>query len=179
MNKRIIVITGIILLAALARLLPHAPNFSPIGAIALFAGAFIANRVLSILIPVGAMIVSDAMMGFSGWNYPEQTLTVYAIFTLIVFIGRSIQNNKGVLQVGAASISSSVFFFIISNFMVWAGGFYHQPALYPTNFSGLMECYTAAIPFFRNSFAGDLFYTTILFGGYYLLQINAPKLVQE
>jgi hypothetical protein len=173
MNKKLLVISGIILAAALSRLLPHADNFSPIGAIALFAGAFIANRFLAFVIPVLALVLSDALMGFPGWAYPSQIIMVYLTFGLITLLGSTLKNNKGALRVGATSLASSLVFFVVTNFVVWLGGFYAM------NFSGLVNCYVSAIPFFKSSLAGDLFYTTVLFGGFYLIQINAPKLVEE
>lgn len=179
MNKKLIAVSVIILLAAVSRLFPHAPNFTPLGAIALFAGAYIGNRFLAFLIPLCAMIVSDALMGFKGWAYPEQTITVYSTFLLITLLGFVLKNNKGILRVGATSVAASVLFFITTNFAVWLGGFFHTPALYPLNGTGLAECYVAAIPFFSNTLTGDLFYNLVLFGGFYLLQVNVPQLVTE
>lgn len=179
MNKKLIVISALILAAATVRLLPHAPNFTPLGAIALFAGAYITNRFLAFLLPILAMVVSDAMMGFAGWNYPEQTVAVYAAFGLITWLGMNMRNNKSAFRIGASSLAASVLFFVVTNFMVWASGFSSATPLYTTNFAGLVNCYVMAIPFFNYSVAADLFYSTVLFGGFYLLQINVPKLVQE
>lgn len=179
MNKKLLIISAFILIAAIARLLPHASNFTPIGAMALFAGAYIGNRFLSFIIPTVAMIISDALMGFSGWAYPEQTITVYITFLLITLLGSGMRNNKGILRVGLFSISASLLFFVVTNFMVWIGGFYHSPALYTLDLAGLVQCYVAGIPFLSPTLASDLMYNSILFGGFYLLQINLPKLVQE
>lgn len=179
MNKKLIVISGIILAAAAARLLPHAPNFTPLGAMALFAGAYIANRVLAFIIPLAAMILSDAAMGFTGWDYPEQTAAVYATFALITLLGMNMRNNKNVMRVAGSSIAASVVFFVVTNFVVWMSGFFAVTPLYNTTFAGLMQCYTMAIPFFNNTLSADLFYNTVLFGSFYLVQVNMPKLVTE
>lgn len=179
MNKKLLVISGIILAAAAARLLPHAPNFTPLGAMALFAGAYIANRALALIIPLAAMILSDAAMGFSGWDYPEQTIVVYSTFVLITLLGMNMRNNKSIVRIAGSSIASSVVFFVVTNFVVWMSGFFAITPLYPTNFAGLVECYTLAVPFFNNTLSADLFYTSVLFGSFYLVQINAPKLVTE
>jgi hypothetical protein len=179
MNKKLLVITAFILAAAAARLLPHAPNFTPLGAIALFAGAYISNRLLAFIIPILAMILSDALMGFAGWDFPEQIITVYGSFALITLLGMNMRNDKSVLRIGASSVAASVLFFVVTNFMVWMSGFYATPALYATNFSGLVSCYVAAIPFFTPTAAADLFYSSVLFGAFYLVQVNVPKLVQE
>lgn len=179
MNKRFLVISGIILAAASARLLPHAPNFTPLGAMALFAGAYISNRFLAVLIPALAMLLSDALMGFAGWNYPEQTIAVYAMFALITVLGMNMRNNKSVFRVAGSSLAASVLFFIATNLMVWISGFGSATPLYPTSFAGLVDCYVKAIPFFGYTLGADMFYSTVLFGGFYLLHVNLPKLVQE
>lgn len=179
MNKRISIIIAIIFVAALTRLLPHAPNFTPFAAIALFGGAYIGNKYLSILVPMLAMLVSDALMGFNGWAFTEQVIAVYGSFALIAFMGQTMQNDKSVLKVGGTTIAASVVFFIITNFAVWMGGAFHSPALYSMNFSGLVECYVAAIPFFTNSLSGDLFYSAVLFGGFYLASINVQALKES
>ncbi|MEI6507802.1 MAG: DUF6580 family putative transport protein [Bacteroidota bacterium] len=179
MNKRFTLVAAIVFLAAISRLLPHLPNFTPIGAMALFAGAYITNRFLAFITPLAAMLLSDALMGFNGWYFTEQTIAVYATFMLITLLGLSLQNNKSVVKIGLMSISSSLLFFVVTNLFVWIGGFYHKPELYPLNTAGLMECYTMAIPFFDKTLASDLFYNAILFGGFYLLQINIPSLKTE
>jgi hypothetical protein len=176
MNKRVITVISIVFAAALTRLLPHAPNFTPLAAMALFGGAYIGNRYLAVLIPLLAMLLSDALMGFNGWVFTEQVITVYSCFTLIAILGTTLQSNKGIIRVAGASISSAVLFFILTNFAVWFGGYFHTPALYPMNGAGLAACYAAAIPFFQNTLMGDLFYSSVLFGGFYLLTINIPSL---
>jgi hypothetical protein len=68
-------------------------------------------------------------------------------------------------------LASSVLFFVLTNFGVWA-----FDALYPKTLEGLMACYVAAIPFFRNTLLGDLSYTVVLFGGFALLERRIPVL---
>ncbi|MBW7844827.1 MAG: hypothetical protein H3C45_04140 [Bacteroidia bacterium] len=179
MNKKLLVVSAIILVAATARLLPHAPNFTPIGAIALFAGAYISNRVLAFILPLIAMIFSDALLGFSGWNYPEQTIAVYASFVLITWMGMNMRENKSVLRIGVSSLGASILFFVLTNFIVWVSGFSTPTPLYTTDFAGLLTCYTMAIPFFGYTIGADLFYSMVLFGGYYLLQVNVPQLKES
>jgi hypothetical protein len=179
MNKRFLTITAIIFVAAICRYLPHLPNFTPLGAMALFAGAFVSNRFLAIALPLCAMLLSDAMMGFEGWAFAEQTIAVYATYALITLLGFGLTSNKSMLRVGSFSLASSVLFFLVTNLFTWVGGFFHQPALYPLTTSGLMECYVAGIPFFSHTVASDLLYSVVLFGGFYLLQINIPSLKEE
>lgn len=169
-------IVAIVFVAALMRLLPHAPNFSPIAAMALFGGAYITNRYLAVIVPLLAMLLSDALMGFNGWYFTEQVIAVYGTFAVIALLGLTLQGNKGIIRVAGASISASVIFFLVTNFAVWMGGFFHSPALYPMNGQGLSECFAAGLPFFQNSLMGDLFYNALLFGGFYVASINIPVL---
>lgn len=179
MNKKLILVSALVLAAALIRLLPHAPNFTPIGAMALFAGALISNRLLAFLIPALAMVISDACLGFAGWRFAEQTIVVYGVFMLTTWLGMSLRNNQSVIKITGTSIAASVLFFVVTNFAVWFGGFYHTPALYTLDFMGLVNCFIAAIPFAGATFASDLVYSALLFGSFYLIRINVPSLVKE
>lgn len=176
MNRNILAVSAIVLSAALIRIIPHAPNFSPLGAMALFAGAYVTNRWLAFALPLLTLLISDALMGFNGWQYPDQIISVYGTFLLISLVGRTLQSSKNIWRVGSASLASSVLFFAVTNLAVWAGGFLHQPALYPLNPAGLVESYVAAIPFFHHTVFSDLLYNALFFGGYYILQINIPAL---
>jgi hypothetical protein len=165
-NTRLVAIVTAIFTAAALRLLPHPSNFSPIDAMALFSGAYLQRRGLAFAAPFGALLLSDALLGFySGMAF------VYASVAAIVLIGWLIASKKSVLQIGAAAVASSVLFFVVTNFGVWLGsGMYTQTA------AGLAACYTAAIPFFQNTLAGDLFYSALLFGGFALLQRLVPAI---
>ena len=68
-------------------------------------------------------------------------------------------------RIAGAAMTSSALFFLVTNFGVWAFG-----SLYPMTWDGLIACYVAAVPFFRNTLQGDLFYTLVLFGGFRLLE---------
>ncbi|MEW6061863.1 MAG: DUF6580 family putative transport protein [Bacteroidota bacterium] len=166
MNSRIqlIVGTGVILLAALSRLMPHPMNFSPITAIALFGGMYFDKRFAPVL-PLLAMLISDYVIGFyDGMEW------VYASFLISVGTGMWLRSRQSAPLVVAATIVNSVLFFIITNFGVWVSGM-----LYPKTLTGLVECYIMALPFFRNTVAGDLFYVAVMFGGYELAMKYLPK----
>ncbi len=111
------------------------------------------------------MILSDLFIGFDGI---ASRLTVYGSFVLITLIGMWLKNPKTFGNVVLASICASVLFFIITNFGVWLTG-----TLYTKDLTGLVACYTAAVPFFRNTIAGDLFYTGVFFGGFELVRALA------
>ena len=164
MNARSALVTGMIFGAAALRLLPHPPNFDPIAALALFAGARIDNRRWAFIVPLAAMVVSDAVIGFH-----SQLPLVYGVFALIVWMGFALRRRSTPLPVVGASLLASTLFFIVTNFGVWA-----FDGLYPRSFEGLVACYVAAIPFFGNTAAGGLFYTAVLFGGLALAKKKIP-----
>jgi len=175
MNKKIITICTLIAVAALSRLLPHLPNFSPIAAIALFGGAFFSNRIMAFVVPFVALILSDLFLD----RYPmTEMLPVYCSFAMVVLIGFNLQKNKSAVRIAGLSLVSSVLFYLITNFVfLYPEGSINM--MYPHTFVGMMESYTMAIPFFQNTLMGDLFYTSALFGAYYLIKINLPKLITE
>ena len=140
-NKKQLVIVSIIIIAAVLRLLPHLPNVTPITAMALFSGVYFTNKRYAFLIPLLAMFISDIYLGFS-WI----SLFVYAGFVLVGYIGYTSKKIRF-----TTILLGSVSFFVITNFGVWLIG-------YPKTIDGLVECYTLAIPFFRNSLLGDFFY---------------------
>jgi hypothetical protein len=159
MNKLIVPL--IIILAAVMRLLPHPPNFTPIIAIGLFGGAYIKNRSLGILIPITAMFISDLFLGFHNIIY-----WVYGSLFMIVLIGTLLHNKVNLKNCIAASLSGSFLFFFVTNFGVWFTG------AYPKSMEGFLACYTLALPFFGNTLAGTMFYSGVLFGGYELIKRN-------
>ena len=165
-NPRLLVITVMVLAGAIMRLLPHYPNFTPIAAMALFGGAYFTNKKLAFIIPFAAMIISDLILGFHS-TMPA----VYLSFALIVMIGFYLRQTKNVLNIALASLSSSILFFVITNFAVWISG-----GMYPLNSLGLAECFTAAIPFFQYNILGDLLYTGIFFSVFELARMKFPVL---
>ena len=163
---RLIALRSAIAAAAALRLVPHPPNFSPIDAMALFSGAYLGRRGIAFVAPLAALVLSDLVLGFY-----HGVATVYATVALIVVIGWWLSSARTPLRIGAAAIMSSVTFFVITNFGMWLfSGFY------PVTYAGLVACYTAAIPFFQNTVAGDLFYAVLLFGGFALAQHLLPQL---
>ena len=158
-NSRFFTITLMILAAAMSRLLPHPPNFSPIFAISLFAGATILNRKESLLIPILAMLTSDLFIGFH-----VLMPVVYILTILMVIAGWSLQNKSSVLRIAGFTVLGSVIFFLVTNFAVWA-----TSGIYSLTLQGIAQCYVAAIPFFQNTILGDLFFSGVMFGSLALL----------
>ncbi len=168
LNARFVFVTGLILFGAFMRLIPHWPNFTPIAAMALFGGAYFQNKNMAFIIPLAALLVSDLILGLH-----QYMLAVYASFAVVVFIGIYLRQRIGVGSVIAASVVSSLLFFIVTNFAIWLGS-----PFYPQNPAGLMESYIAGLPFLSNGFLGDLFFSTLFFGGFYLAQLRFPVLVK-
>ena len=171
MNKklslRFSVITALILVAALSRLIPHPPNFAPIGGMALFGATYYVRKVWAYLIPVAAMWISDLILNnvvyaqyFDKfvWLYAGSLFT-YAAFAIIVLMGTFTLRKVRVPQLLFSALGASVIFYLVSNFGVWL-----TSGMYPRSWEGLMACYVAAIPFFHNTVLGDLCYTAALFG---------------
>jgi hypothetical protein len=167
--KNFIIAVILILFAAFSRLMPHPANFTPIAAIALFSGVYLEKKYY-LVIPVIAMLLSDFILGFH-----STMIWVYGSFAVIALIGLWLKNHKSIGYIFGTAVVTSIIFFIITNFGVWATGYYNY------TLSGLAECYTMAIPFFRNSISGDLVYVAVMFGIYELVNryILSPKAAEE
>ena len=165
-HARLLAILSAIVVAAALRLVPHPPNFTPLGAMALFGAAQLGRRPLAFAAPIGALLLSDLVLGvYSGM------LVQYLAVALIVLVGWALLRRVTALRVGVAAVASSVLFFVVTNFGVWL-----QSGMYPLTMVGLAACYAAAIPFFQNTLAGDLFFSGLLFGGFALLERLVPAL---
>ncbi|MBI3837160.1 MAG: hypothetical protein HY288_04400 [Planctomycetia bacterium] len=176
MSKRAMVLTGIVALAALSRLVPHPPNVTPIAAMALFGSAFFGDRKIAYLVPLAAMLLSDIVLGYTiyGSTLLRSQPVVYACLIATVAMGRLIHDRRSPWHVGVVVLASSVLFFVVTNFAVWAMG-----PLYPKTWNGFATCYTAAIPFFRNSVVGDMVFSVVFFGGFVLLERVMPALRED
>jgi hypothetical protein len=182
---RTVLIFVMIVLAAALRLAPHPWNFTPVGAIALFAGAMVRDRRLAFLFPLLVMFATDAIIGFN-----KLSPVVYASFLISVLIGRAVVGARfsasqrakresepdadqkyALPRIGGATFLGALQFFIITNFGVWA--FLNS---YPRNGAGLLACYIAGVPLFWNTLAGDAVYATLLFGGFFLAERLAARL---
>jgi Family of unknown function (DUF6580) len=169
MNRsRLTVLAGMLLAAAVSRLLPHPPNFTPVAALALFGGASFSDKRTAFLVPLTALFLSDLWLGFYAL-----TPLVYGCFAVSVCLGFWLRRGRGVARIAAAAVAGSVIFFIVTNLGVWA-----FDSLYPKTMAGITECYVAAIPFFRNTLAGDLVYSGLLFGGLALAEKRWPALAE-
>lgn len=170
-------LAGLILLAAATRILPHPHNVTPIGAMALLGAAYLNRKYLALLVPLLALWLSNLALdnlvyapyyeGFVWFSQPA----VFIAFVLIVGLGWLLLKKVTPLRLLGASLGASVLFYLVSNFGTWIGG-----GIYPQTFSGLMSCYIAGLPFFRNTLMGDLFFVTVLFSAFEWMQYRFPAL---
>jgi len=150
-----ILILGLISLGILSRFLPHPANFTPIAAIALFVGAKL-NSKIAPFVSLAIIIISDLFIGLH-----DVIIFTWGSFLITSLIGIYIRHKKGIFPIIGGALLSSILFFVITNFGVWMVGKWYEP-----NLSGLIKCYTLALPFFRNTLLSDLLYTGIFFGIY-------------
>lgn len=161
---------GVILLAALARLVPHWPNFTPVGALALYGGYRLGWK-QALPVTLGAMLLSDVLLEvgyrygiFQSWGFHGLLPVIYVAFVLVMGIGRMLRwGPLSVPTLACGALAGSCLFFAVTNLADW----WRQ---YPHDLAGLAECYTMALPFFQYTVAGDLFYTFAIFGTTYLLE---------
>lgn len=150
----------VVLLSVLTRFIPHMPNFSPVFAALLFGGAHLKRRD-AIWYPLALLAASDVVLTTVvyrmtiGWG---QSIT-WLGFAMVALIGYWLREHETIARVGIASVAGPTVFFLISNFGVWLGW-----RMYPATWDGLVTCYVAALPFYRNSLVATVGYAALLFG---------------
>ena len=163
-------LTLVLTCAAVRIALQDLPNFAPVAAVALFAGYFFRSAAFAVAVPLTAMAVSDAFIGGYDWR---MMLTVYAMLALPVAARGPLRRHlaftdkatwKPVFGLLSCSLAASVAFFAVTNFACWAWF-----SLYEHTWTGLLTCYAQALPFFRATLAGDMFFAVVLFGSYGLV----------
>lgn len=161
-------------LGVVVRLLPHIPNMTPLGALAVWSG-FRMQPKFGIGVLLGAMILSDAFLGFHG------TMPFVYGSLLIAFVIANRSKNTTPASVSGTTIISSLIFFVITNFGVWYMSRFHPVPMYPATMAGLLQSYTAGLPFLRASLIGDIAYTVLFFGVEYvvLTQVAQERIVNS
>lgn len=154
---------SLILVGILLRFMPHAVNFTPVAAIALFSGAYL-KRKYAIIVPLVLMAVSDLFIGMH-----NVVIFTWGGFVLAALIGTFIRKNKSAARIVGTSLAASFAFFVVSNFGVWVMGWY------PQNLKGLIDCYLMALPFLRDFTVSTLIYSVLFFSAYEL----TARLVKE
>jgi hypothetical protein len=177
MNKtfspRTYFVIGAIVLAALTRILPHPPNFTAIGAMALFAGATLNNRLLSLLMPMMALFITDLFLGFHNTMW-----AVYGAVGITTIIGWVIRNRQNFITITSGSIVAALLFFFVTNAAMWVVGFYTPDGFYTQDAAGLALAIEAGIPFRNNGIVSQLLYSGVLFGAFHALRVWKPSFVR-
>lgn len=155
-----------VLIGVSLRLFPHPPNFAPIAAIALFGGVYF-SRKTALILPIMAMTMSDIFIGSYEFSL---MFSVYGSFLLCVILGFWLKKHKKWYTVLGSSFLAAFIFFFLTNFAVWI-----FTPWYTKTFFGLIQCYLMAIPFFKNTLLGNLFYTTVFFGSYEMIEASIRK----
>jgi hypothetical protein len=153
----------VVLVAVLTRFVPHLPNFSPVLASLLFGGAHLRRRD-ALWYPLVLLAASDLVLTTVVYRVrlePNQSI-IWLGFAVVALIGYSLRTRENVVGVAIAAVAGPTAFFLISNFGVWLGG--HGARMYPATWDGLVACYVAALPFYRNSLLATISYTAVLFG---------------
>lgn len=184
-NAKIGIVIVMILLAAISRIIPHPYNFTPLVAISLFGGAMLKKQWQGFIIPIAAYLISDLafyLLGGTGF-YGLSQLFVYGAMILVTALGTKMGQPK-TLKVLGYSLAGSAIFWMVSNFGVWLANYVSVGS--PLHETGLTlgMTYLRALPFYNTysnelffgAFAGDLFYSAVLFGVFSLLQKNYPAL---
>ena len=148
-----------VIVAVAMRFLPHPFHFTPVGAALLFFGAYRPKR--EMWAPVALLVLSDLALNRFVYDMPLRAdqLVVFAWYAGAIAIGMLLRNRVSAPRVAGASLGASISFYLVSNFAVWA-----TYQMYPKSWEGLLACYAAAVPFFRNTVAGDLVFSAVMFG---------------
>lgn len=174
MNKKLLIVFTLVILAvAIAgRLVPHVPNFTPVGAVALFAGMYLAGKSKwALALPLGLMFLTDLAIGFYD---TKLMVVVYGSFLLYAVFGMLVRNRTSIGSVTLATLSGSLSFYLITNFAVWAFS-----TVYPATLQGLLLSYTMALPFLKFTLLGDIFFISVFVGGYELARRTLESRVLE
>lgn len=155
---------GLTVLSALGRLVPHAPNVTPLGGSCLFAGSRISG-LLAYLLPLVVMVATDPFVG----GYTRTSPVIYFCFLVNVWLGRRLLRQISPVRVGVTAFLCSLQFFVLTNFAMWLTSALRGGGYYPATLAGLVTCFTAALPFWGRTLAGDLLFSAAIFGMYALL----------
>lgn len=159
MRRTVIVVLALAGFAFLWRVVPHDFNMTPMGALALFAGACLRHPLGRVVVPLATLVASDLLLGFH-----DTTLYVYGAFALIA-LGGVLLRQRGLMAHAGGAVAAALLFYAITNFGVWAAG-----VLYPADASGLLASYAAGLPFLWKTLAGNVFFTLLFFATFQVVE---------
>jgi hypothetical protein len=189
LNPKMSVLLAIIVMVASMRLINSScihplSNFTPIGAMGLFGGAYFSQKWKAFLFPILTLLISDLVINnfifegkygvmYSGWYW------IYGIFALIVFLGSWIIQKVTFKNVLVAAIVASLSHWLLADLTVWIGGGTDLRTGGPLSrdWQGLVQCYVQGLPFLKNFLMGTLFYSAIMFGAVEYAKVYYPKAV--
>ncbi|MCQ2375907.1 MAG: hypothetical protein MJ069_08430 [Salinivirgaceae bacterium] len=182
LNLNFFVALLMVVLAIASRFVPHPMGFAPIVATSLFGAAYFTKHWQAYTIPLVAMWISDLLLNNLVYSYVfdgfvlfyDGCFFTYLSFVIIALAGSSVLTKVTIGRVVLSSLAASVVFFLLSNFGTW-----YSTSMYPSTFSGLIACYTAGLPFFKNALIGDLVYCGIMFGAFEFMSARIPQLSQS
>ncbi len=180
-NLRFGVIAGMIAAAAVSRFLfvnmPSMANFSPVGTIALFGGAYYTNKRWAYAIPMLALWLSNLVLNnvfYKQW-YPSFSWgiepSVFVSIALMVTIGQVMLKKVSLINLLASNLVATLAFFLLSNFFVWYGG-----TMYSQDWQGLTLCYIKGLAFLDNTLVSNLFFSTVMFGSFEWMKRSVKSL---
>lgn len=170
-NPKISVLFVAIFAVAMSRLLPHPPNFTAVGAMAIFGGASMKNSWTAILVPLSALFLSDLLINnifyssyYGGFVlFGETSGWIYSGFILMAVLAHFAIRSFKVLPIVSTALAGSILFFLLTNLGAWM----YNP-MYTNDFTGLLTAYTAGLPFLLNAMLGTLVFSGIFFSAYYV-----------
>lgn len=163
------------------------PNFAPVAGLALFAGFFLRDVRLAIVVPLAIMAISDAVIGP---HHPIVMASVYACLALPVAAGPWLRNwlklerpqvAQGIASaalIGSCSFAGACLFYVATNSAEWLVDCFRVSPTYSADLAGLIQCLAAGLPFFKYTLAGDLFFAGLFFG-VYAAALNSGWLLEE
>lgn len=190
LNPRFLTLLCFILAIALLRIanaaqLTPVANYTPLGAMALFGGAYFSNRWKAFAFPLLTILVSDVIinkvifqgkygMMYEGWYW------IYGIFAIIVLFGKLILQKINVQNIVLAAVIASVSHWLLADLTVWIGGGTDSRTNLPLSrdWAGLQQCFVQGFPYMKNFLVGTLAYSALMFGSFELLQVRFPSLAQ-
>jgi hypothetical protein len=183
-QKGVVFLSALILSVIFFRLIPHAPNFTPLGAVALLGAGFYTRKFLAFLVPVLSLWLSDLILNntvYAAYSEGFQLFADYQIFTfasmiLTAMLGFALFSKINVSRVLAGTVGATAIFFILTNFGAWMS----YGGMYPKTLAGLGAAYVAGIPFVLNTLLSNVVFGFALFYGYaYFISKNKSLQIQE
>ncbi len=176
LTPRFWALASLTLAVAMTRVIPHPWNFTPVGALCLFGGAYFTRKWAAFGVPLAALFLSDLVLAVTHYNLRSLLAmpSVYVSFALIVCLGMLLRGRQRLLSVAAAAVAAALLHYLVTNFAFWA-----LENFYPHTWEGLIACFAASVPYLQNMLCANLIYCGLLFGGFAWAQSRFPALREQ